>query len=86
MKKIFEAWSWSWPTWVIGSIIVVLVALLITGMVIGIPDCPVCGQKEYRLEVAYYITTYQMVGKVMVPTMTPVYRSVPHVCPGRREK
>ncbi len=75
----------SWPTWAIGAVILVLVAVLITWMLmVGIPDCPVCGQKEYHLEVSGYITTYQMVGKVMVPTMTPIYRSVPHVCPGRR--
>jgi hypothetical protein len=79
--KIFRE---SWPTWAIFSIIVVLVIALAVWMTCGIPDCPVCGQKEYHLEVVSYITTYQMVGKVMVPSMTPIYRSVPHVCPGRR--
>lgn len=49
----------------------------------GIPACGVCGQKMYHNEVDYYITTLHQVGDVQVPQMTPVYKAMPHHCPGK---
>jgi len=65
-------------------IVVIGTCWLAVAIEASIPLCEVCGQKQYRHEVAYYITTFVMVGKTMVPTQTPVYRTVQHSCPGRK--
>jgi len=82
MSKASEWWSRHsiLLTGIIGTLVIIGISLL---MVVTIPNCPVCGQKEYRLEVDHYVTTFTWVGKVMIPQQTPIYKSVPHVCPGR---
>jgi hypothetical protein len=64
-------------------ILCVLLVLLVVASLFfgdGIPPCGVCGQKMYHNEVDYYITTFQQVGDVQVPQMTPVYKAMPHRC------
>lgn len=83
MSKAMEWWS-KHPillTTLIGIVIIVTFVWLIHTT---IPNCAVCGQKEYSLEVDYYITTFIKVGDVDVPQQTPVYKSVRHICLGRR--
>lgn len=86
MRRL-KCWMGDHPMLFMLSVTALVIALTV-GLVIwaeaSIPLCETCGQKQYHHEVAYYITTFTMVGKVMVPTQTPVYRTVQHACPGRK--
>lgn len=78
----FGDWLTDKLGWVLGGIVVLLVAGLIWAACTGdgIPPCGVCHHKMYRWEVDYYITTFVQVGDVQVPQMTPVYKAMPHSC------
>lgn len=86
MSRIGD-WASEHPMWVCFGIVLIVVAgtcWLAVAAEAAIPLCEACGQKQYHHEVAYYMTTFIMVDKVMVPTQTPIYKQVWHACTGKR--
>lgn len=67
-----------------------LLAILVIGLLIGvaifaclageIPNCNICHQPQYRLELDYYMPIIQWIGDVPTTQLIPIYKTIPHVC------
>ncbi len=80
----------NWLEWIIPGLCALVFCLILWALIHtaiygdGIPNCGLCGQKMYRNEIDYYITTTTHVGDVPITTLTPVFKAIPHRCPAQR--